>query len=152
MRRLPVLALSLIALLALSACASSSGGTAAPAGSAPASAPAASAPASAPAASAPASAPAAGGGGCTTSGETGGVSVGIANFAFEPADVTAAVGQTITWTNSDSAAHTATLDNNACDTGSIAKDASAGLVFDAPGTYAYHCKIHPNMTGTITIQ
>ena len=141
MRRLSILALSLFALLALSACASGSG-TAAPAATAPQ-----------PAASEPAgSAPAAGGGGCTTSSEAGTVAVGIENFAFAPADVTAAVGETITWTNSDSAPHTATLDDGACDTGNIAQDASAGLVFDAAGTYPYHCAIHPNMMGTITIQ
>jgi plastocyanin len=141
MRRLSILALSLFALLALSACASGSG-TAAPAATAPQ-----------PAASEPAgSAPAAAGGGCTTSSEAGTVSVGIENFAFAPADVTAAVDETITWTNSDSAPHTATLDDGACDTGNIAQDASAGLVFDAAGTYPYHCAIHPNMMGTITIQ
>ena len=140
MRRLPILAFSLFALLALSACASGSG-TAAPAATAPQPA------ASEPAASAPAA-----GGGCTASSEAGAVSVGIENFAFAPADVSAAVGETITWTNSDSAAHTATLDDGACDTGNIAQNASAGLVFDAAGTYPYHCTIHPNMKGTITIQ
>jgi plastocyanin len=141
MRRIPILAFCFFALLALSACASGSG-TAAPAATAPQ-----------PAASEPAgSAPAAGGGGCTTASEAGAVSVGIENFAFAPADVTAAVGETITWTNSDSAPHTATLDDGACDTGNIAQNASAGLVFDAAGTYPYHCTIHPNMKGTITIQ
>jgi len=141
MPRRPILAFSLFALLALSACASGSG-TAAPAATAPQ--PAASEPA--------ASAPAAGGGGCTASSEAGAVSVGIENFAFAPADVSAAVGETITWTNSDSAPHTATLDDGGCDTGNIAQNASAGLVFDAAGTYPYHCTIHPNMKGTITIQ
>jgi plastocyanin len=149
MRRLPVLAFSLFALLALSACASAQEGptdtdNTAPTPGAVASEPAASEPA--------ASAPAAGGGGCTTSSEAGAVSAGIENFTFTPADVTAAVGETITWTNEDSAAHTVTLDDGACDTGNIAQNASAGLVFDAAGTYTYHCKIHPNMTGTITIQ
>lgn len=144
MRRLPVLAFALFALLAVSACASSTGGTAAPAATAPTPAPAGSAPA--------ASEPAAGGGGCTTSSEAGAVSVGIENFAFAPAEVTAAVGETITWTNADSAPHTATLDDASCDTGNIAQNASAGLVFDAAGTYPYHCTIHPNMTGAITIQ
>jgi plastocyanin len=140
MRRISILALSLFALLALSACASG-GGTAATGATAPQ-----------PAESAAASAPAAAGGGCATSSEAGAVSVGIENFAYAPADVSAAVGETITWTNSDSAPHTATLDDGACDTGNIAQNASAGLVFDAAGTYPYHCTIHPNMKGTITIQ
>jgi plastocyanin len=139
MRRLSVLAFSMFALLALSACASSTGGGAAPAATAPTAAPAG-------------SAPAAGGGGCSASTEAGAASVAIENFAFNPADVTAAVGETITWTNSDSAGHTATLDDGACDTGTIGPDASSGLVFDTAGTYTYHCTIHPNMTGSITIQ
>ena len=139
MRRLPVLAFTLFALFALSACASSTGGTAAPAATAPTAAPAG-------------SAPAAGGGGCSVSAEAGAVTVNIQNFAFAPADATAAVGETITWTNADSAAHTATLDDGSCDTGNIAPDASGGLVFDTAGTYTYHCTIHPNMTGSITIQ
>jgi plastocyanin len=143
MRRLPVLAFTLFALLALSACASSTGGTAAPAATAPSAAPAASEPA--------ASAPAAGGGGCSTSTEAAAVTVQIANFAFDPPEATAKVGETIGWTNNDSTAHTATTDDGGCDTGDIAPNATAGLVFDAAGTYAYHCKIHPNMTGTITI-
>ena len=143
MRRAPVLAFSLFALFALAACASSSG-SAAP----PATAPAASEPAaSEPAASEPAAA-----GGCASSTEAGTVEVAIENFAFAPADVTAAVGETITWTNADSAPHTATLDDGACDTGNIAQNASAGLVFDAAGTYPYHCAIHPNMKATITIE
>jgi plastocyanin len=129
----------LLALLALSACASGSG-TAAPAATAPQ-----------PGESV-ASAPAAGGGGCATSSEAGAVTAGMENFAFVPADVTAAVGETITWTNADSAPHTVTLDDGACDTGNIAQNASAGLVFDAAGSYPYHCTVHPNMTGTITIQ
>ena len=138
MRRLPVLAFSLFALLALSACASSTGGTTAPAASAPSAAPAASAPAA--------------GGGCSTSSEAAAVTVNIQNFAFDPPVVTAAVGETIGWTNADAAPHTATTDDGACDTGNIAQDATAGLVFDAAGTYTYHCNVHPNMTGTITIQ
>ena len=149
MRRLPVLAFSLFALLALSACASAQEGpvdtdNTAPTPGAVASEPAASEPA--------ASAPAAGGGGCATSSEEGAAQVGIDNFTFSPGDVTAAVGETITWTNEDSAAHTVTLDDGACDTGNIGQGTTAGLVFDAAGTYPYHCKIHPNMTGTITIQ
>ena len=149
MRRLPVLAFSLFALLALSACASAQEGSV----STDNTAPTPGAAASQPAASEPAaSAPAAGGGGCTTSSEAGAVSAGIENFTFTPADVTAAVGETITWTNEDSVAHTVTLDNHACDTGNIGQGKSASLVFDAAGTYPYHCSIHPNMTGKITIQ
>ena len=142
MRRLPVLAFTLFALLAMSACASAQEGPVDTDNTAPTPA-GASEPA--------ASAPAAGGSGCSASSEAAAVSVQIANFAFDPPEVTAKVGETVGWTNGDSTAHTATTDDGGCDTGNIAQNATAGLVFDAAGTYAYHCKIHPNMTGTITI-
>jgi len=142
MRRLPVLAFSLFALLALSACATGQEGATDTGNTAPTPAGA-----SEPAGSAPAA-----GGGCSVSSEAAAVTVNIQNFAFDPPEVTAAVGETIGWTNADSAPHTATTDDGACDTGNIAQDASAGLVFDAAGTYTYHCNVHPNMTGTITIQ
>jgi plastocyanin len=137
MRRTPVLALALIAMFALAACASQSNDSAAPDATAPTAQPGASEPAAA--------------GGCAVSTEAAAVSVGIENFAFVPPEVSAAIGETIGWTNSDSAGHTATLDDGACETGTIALDATVGLVFDAAGTYPYHCAIHPTMTGTITI-
>jgi len=142
MRRLPVLVFSMFALLALSACATAQEGAVDTGNTAPTPA----------AASEPAgSAPAAGGGGCSVSSEAAAVTVNIQNFAFAPAEVTAAVGETIGWKNADSAAHTATTYDGGCDTGNIEQDATVGLVFDAAGTYPYHCNIHPNMTGTITI-
>ena len=139
MRSLPLVVLTSFALLAVAACGSNGGTTAPDAGGPTAEAP-------------EATQPAAAGGGCATSDAAGEVQVGIEDFTFVPAEVTAAVGQTITWTNADSAPHTATLDDDACGTGNIAQNASAGLVFDTAGTYPYHCQIHPNMTGTITIQ
>jgi plastocyanin len=142
MRRLPVLAFTVFALLALSACATAQEGPVDTDNTAPTPA-GASEPA--------ASAPAAGGGGCSASSEAPAVTVNIQDFAFAPPEVTAAVGETIGWTNGDSTAHTATTDDGGCDTGNIAQNATGGLVFNAAGTYAYHCKIHPNMTGTITI-
>jgi plastocyanin len=137
MRRTPVLALALFATFALAACASQSNDSVAPDATAPTSEPAASEPAAA--------------GGCAVSTDAPAASVGIENFAFVPPEISAAVGETIGWTNSDSAGHTATLDDGACETGTLAQDATVGLVFDAAGTYPYHCAIHPTMTGTITI-
>lgn len=107
------------------------------------------APTSAP--SAAASAPAAAGPACAESATAGEVAVTIAEFAFNPADITATVGQTITFTNNDSAPHTATLDDDSCGTPNIANGESDGLLFSAAGTYPFHCAIHPNMKGTITV-
>ena len=113
----------------------------------------------APATGAPASAApsAAGGGGAAAcapaaAGAAATVKVSIKNFAFSPEPVTAKVGDVIGWTNNDSAGHTASLDDGTCTTDTIASGTTQALVFSAPGTYPYHCNIHPTqMKGTITI-
>ena len=137
------------AVLLLAACSSSGAQTAPPAA---ATAPSAASAAPSVEASVAASAPAAGGGAvCSESAGTGQVAVAIKDFAFGPADIQAKVGQIITFTNGDSAPHTATLDDGSCTTGTIAPGTSDGLVFTAAGTYPFHCKIHTTMKGTITV-
>jgi plastocyanin len=44
-----------------------------------------------------------------------------------------------------------TADDGSFDSGSLATDATFSQTFDAAGTFAYHCTIHPSMTGTITV-
>ncbi len=128
------------AVLLFAAC-SSSGATVAPSAAAPTAE-----------ASTAASAPAAGGGAaCSQTADAGQVAVAIKDFTFGPADVQAKVGDIITFTNNDSAPHTATLDDGACSTGTMNSGASDGLTFTAVGTYPFHCKIHSQMKGTITI-
>jgi plastocyanin len=145
MSRRMLLVLASAGMLIVSAC---SGGTAT-------SAPAASAPAaSEPAASEPAASESAAGGGaaCAPSTETGTVAATIANFAFEPATITAKVGDTVTWTNNDTTGHTATVESDqACTTETLASGASGGIVFNTAGSYPYICKIHPTMKGTVEV-
>ena len=78
--------------------------------------------------------------------------VAISGFSFSPGSTTVTVGDTITWTNSDAQAHTATADDGSFDTGTIANNAPATVTFSTAGTFAYHCKIHAQMTGTITVE
>ena len=78
--------------------------------------------------------------------------VKIAGFAFAPASLTVTVGDTVTWKNGDSVGHTATAGDGSFDTGTIAGGASASVTFSKAGTFAYACKIHPAMTGTIVVQ
>ena len=80
---------------------------------------------------------------------TGG-QVGIAGLAFNPATTTASAGGTVTWTNADSVAHTVTFDNGP-DCGQLAAGKSVTVTFPAAGTYAYHCTIHSQMKGTVTV-
>ena len=76
----------------------------------------------------------------------------IANFAFSPNQVTVTAGATGTWDNNHSAPHTATGDAGEFDTGQIDSGGSASITFDTPGTYTYHCSVHPNMTATIVVE
>ncbi|HET9435904.1 MAG TPA: cupredoxin family copper-binding protein [Candidatus Limnocylindrales bacterium] len=78
--------------------------------------------------------------------------VAISGFSFSPGSLTIAVGDTVTWTNSDAQAHTATADDGSWDTGSLGNGASGTITFSTAGTFAYVCSIHPQMTGTVTVQ
>jgi plastocyanin len=83
---------------------------------------------------------------------TEGSATDINTWQFTPAEVTIAAGQSVTWTNNGTQAHTATADNgSAFDTGMVAKGDSKTITFDTPGTFTYHCTPHPWMKGTITV-
>jgi plastocyanin len=89
---------------------------------------------------------------CAPSTDAATVSVEIANFEYAPADATARVGDVVGWANSDSAPHTATMDDGSCATGNLSAGGGAGaLVFNTAGTFPYHCAIHPNMKATLTV-
>ncbi len=79
-------------------------------------------------------------------------SVAITNFAYSPATVTASVGDSVTWTNNDEVPHTATADDDSWDTGTLSQNGTGAVTFDTAGEYAYHCEVHPNMTGTVVVE
>jgi plastocyanin len=116
--------------------------------------------ASSPAVSSPAAASggASAGGGtakaCATApaGSTAATTVDIKNSAYATPTVQAKVGDIVAWTNQDSIPHTATMDDGSCDTGQIAGGATAMLVFTAPGTYTYHCTVHPATMKDVTVE
>jgi plastocyanin len=77
--------------------------------------------------------------------------VTIKNFAFSPGTTSVSVGDTITWTNQDSAPHTATASDGSFDTGILQKGKSGSHTFTKAGTFAYICSVHPSMKGTVTV-
>jgi plastocyanin len=83
---------------------------------------------------------------------SGGAQVTIKDFAFDPTSVTIKAGESVTWTNQDSAGHTVAGDNNEFESGDLAKGASFRFTFDKAGTYTYHCGIHPTMKGTVVVE
>lgn len=78
------------------------------------------------------------------------IQIRIANLAFEPASVTARVGDTVQWINGDILVHTATARNGAFDV-MIQPNGKAGVVLKAAGRVDYYCKLHPNMIGHIAV-
>jgi plastocyanin len=90
--------------------------------------------------------------GAPTHAQSTAVVINIQNFAFSPATMTVTAGSTVVWANHDSTDHTSTSDTGVWDVSDIPGGASSsGTVFNTPGTYAYHCNIHPFMTGTIVV-
>lgn len=80
------------------------------------------------------------------------VSVEIRDYAYSPNDLTVRPGTKVTWTNRDSAPHDATADDKSWKTDILADGDVGSMTLDTPGTYQYHCSIHPYMKGTITVQ
>ncbi len=78
--------------------------------------------------------------------------VAIEQFKFAPAALTVPVGTTVTWTNKDGTLHTVTSTTKAFGSEGLDQGGTFSYTFTAPGTYAYICKLHPHMTGTITVQ
>ena len=139
-----------IALLLFAACSPSATSTATPT-AAVASATPATETASPTEAGTPAATATTAAGGCTD-GATGSQTVTIAGFAFSPATLSVPAGTTVTWTNQDATAHTATADDGTSfDCNPIGAGASMSFTFATPGTFAYHCSIHPTMKATITV-
>jgi len=80
-------------------------------------------------------------------------SVTIQNFAFSPANITVKKGTTVTWTNKDSTPHTV-VETDGQDgpvSDNLANGKSYSFTYNNVGTYKYHCSIHPNMVGTVTV-
>lgn len=77
--------------------------------------------------------------------------ISIKGFAFDAADISIAVGDSVVWTNQDGAPHTATATNGGFNTGTLNKGGTGGIEFTQTGTFDYVCKFHPNMKGRITV-
>jgi plastocyanin len=82
-----------------------------------------------------------------------GNAVSIKNFAFSPATLKVKAGTTVTWTNTDTDAHTVTSAGSGgpLHSSALATHAAYSYTFARPGRYAYLCTIHPFMTGTVEV-
>jgi len=97
------------------------------------------------------------GGGADSGGAAAGepVAVDIVDIDYEPKDVTVAKGETITWTNTGDLPHTVTKDDGPgpdFTSETLSNGDTFEETFGTVGTIGYVCKIHPQQTGTITVE
>jgi plastocyanin len=88
----------------------------------------------------------------TEGGSGGSVDLTAEDFDFSPADVSASSGSTITVKNdSPSTPHTFTVEGTKIDQ-SLDPDTEYHVKINLKaGTYDFHCTLHPQMTGTLTV-
>jgi plastocyanin len=91
-------------------------------------------------------------GGSSGGGATAADTVVAKSIAYNPDKITVKVGDTVTFKNDDSFAHTFTADNGEFDSNNVDGGGSFQFTTDKAGTIAFHCKIHSNMHGTITVE
>jgi plastocyanin len=77
--------------------------------------------------------------------------ISIKANAFSPDNLNIKVGDTVTWINNDSYAHTIKAAKGEFDSGNMASGTKFSFTFDKEGTYDYICGIHTFMTGKIIV-
>ena len=79
------------------------------------------------------------------------------NECFTPADITINAGDTVSWDNVDTAAHTVTSGSpsdgpsGVFDSSLLMASATYAFTFDDAGNYDYFCMVHPWMVGTVSV-
>jgi len=82
--------------------------------------------------------------------------------SFSPGTRTVTGGTTVTWQNQSGVGHNVTWDNAAGRNAALAGDGTGDIpefssgshtrLFNAAGTYGFHCTIHAGMNATLTVQ
>lgn len=82
-----------------------------------------------------------------------GVQVDIVNFTFDPAAIEVSVGDTVTWTNQDGTAHTATESpsGSGFQSGTMQGGDTFSHTFEKAGSFEYFCEFHAGMKGTVVV-
>lgn len=78
--------------------------------------------------------------------------VEIKEFAFAPARLNVALGDKVTWINTDVVPHTATASDESWDSGSLEQGGRKTLVVSEGMGGTYFCRHHPSMTAELEIK
>lgn len=78
--------------------------------------------------------------------------VAISDVGFSPSALVVAPGTTVTWTNGGRTRHTTSADGGAWGSPTLVPgDRFTVAAPSTPGVYAYHCRFHSYMSGTVTV-
>jgi plastocyanin len=80
-----------------------------------------------------------------------GTPVQIKGNTFTPSEVTIAVNGQVDWENEDSTTHVIKFDNGTT-CGTVMAGQTKKVRFSAAGFFPYHCTIHADMRGTVTVE
>jgi plastocyanin len=80
----------------------------------------------------------------------GGADLTIVDFAFSPKDLSVTEGQTISVFNNGDVSHTFTTDDGAIDE-TISPGETKEIELTGVSSGGFHCRFHPQMTGTLTV-
>jgi plastocyanin len=82
---------------------------------------------------------------------SGGPDVSILFGSVTPVNVDVVAGATVHWSNDSIRNHTITADDGSFDSGTVGPSGHFERMFDTTGTYAYHCRLHPYIRGTVEV-
>jgi plastocyanin len=79
-------------------------------------------------------------------------SVAIPGKLFSPAYVQVVPGDSVVWRNSDFVDHDVAAADGSFNSGALGRFGTFVQRFDAVGTHAFYCTIHPFMTGVVAVE
>jgi len=81
------------------------------------------------------------------------INIDVNDGAYQPRSITISAGTIVRWKNVGSRLHTVTSDTGIWDSQELDPGRTVSVYFAKPGTYNYHCTLHPEkMRGTIIVE
>jgi plastocyanin len=80
-----------------------------------------------------------------------GPAVPIYNAAFAVPHIDVLAGDTVTWHNASVRTHNVNAEDGSFVSPRLLMSSTFGHRFEAPGTYAYYCQLHPSMRGDVSV-
>lgn len=80
------------------------------------------------------------------------LSIDISHFAFVPNEVIVAPGTKVVWTNHDDTPHAVTGEDKSFASKGLDTGDKYEYTFSREGDFAYHCAVHPYMTGVVHVR